>query len=68
MTKDHVDTFLEGILAHLLAEAKAEPRLVLRDRTENIALETTYCRHCGFNHYRNIGVLECVKCSKAKAS
>jgi hypothetical protein len=41
-------------------------QLVMRERTDNINLETTYCRHCGFNHYENIGVLTCVKCGKDK--
>ncbi len=40
--------------------------LVIRERTENIQLETTYCKNCKFNNYENIGRIKCIKCNKNK--
>lgn len=42
------------------------PDNLMRERTQDIRLETTYCRHCKFNHWSNIGHLECVKCGNEK--
>jgi hypothetical protein len=41
-------------------------RLVMRERTDDVRLETTYCQNCGFNHYANIGTLRCVQCGHDK--
>lgn len=41
-------------------------KIIMRERTEDINLETTYCSECGFNHYSNIGTKKCAKCGKDK--
>lgn len=41
-------------------------KLILRERTINIKMETTYCTKCKCNDHRNIGRLSCVKCGKEK--
>lgn len=43
-----------------------EEKLILRESTGEIIIETTYCRSCGFNHLSNIGSDECVNCKKIK--
>ena len=40
--------------------------LIIRYRTQNIKKETSYCKHCGFNHYSNIGYIQCQNCGKEK--
>ena len=40
--------------------------LIMRERTDDIKVETTYCNSCGFNHYSNIGTKTCAKCGEDK--
>lgn len=41
-------------------------RLIMRYATDNVLLETTYCRECKANAPHNIGRLTCVRCGKNK--
>lgn len=45
---------------------KQVAKIELRERTQDIKLETTYCTSCGHNHFGNIGTKTCVKCGNAK--
>lgn len=38
--------------------------IVLRERTEDIKLETSRCEQCRKSDYRNIGTYTCVTCGK----
>lgn len=38
----------------------------MRERTNDIKVETSYCTSCGHNHYENIGTRTCVKCGNNK--
>jgi len=40
--------------------------LVMREATNYIKVETTYCTNCKHNHYENIGSIICKKCGKNK--
>lgn len=40
--------------------------VVMRERTNDIKVETSYCTSCGHNHYENIGTRTCVKCGNNK--
>ena len=44
-----------------------KPELIMRESTGNIAIETSYCSSCGFNHWSNIGQLKCERCGQDKA-
>lgn len=46
--------------------APQNERLIMRERTQNIRLETSYCRSCKCNTFRNIGALVCVNCGNEK--
>lgn len=41
-------------------------QIIIRERTKDIKVETTYCTNCGHNHYENIGTKICVKCGENK--
>jgi hypothetical protein len=43
-----------------------DKELIMRERSDDIKLETTYCANCGYNHYNNIGSKTCVNCGKNK--
>ena len=47
-------------------EEKPLPKLVMRDATDNIKLETEYCSKCKKTNINNIGTLVCVNCNKDK--
>ncbi len=43
---------------------RIEKELILREATQDIKLETSYCNKCGVNHYENIGTYVCIKCGQ----
>lgn len=45
---------------------KNDRKIVIRERTEDIDIETTYCKSCKFNHFSNIGRKTCAKCGENK--
>lgn len=42
--------------------------IIMRERTEDMKLETTYCNKCHYNHYENIGETKCQKCGENKTA
>lgn len=46
--------------------ANYDEKVILRESTGDVDIETTYCRHCGANNFRNIGRLTCYNCGNNK--